>query len=156
MKHPGGLKRPGWFVLSEASSRRYAHASAPRREGKWRPPLHPSDQPRYPYVICIFNINKEGFNDVSSIKTDIYFALGCVLLAASSILRYVAKTQEAGIVVIRLTFQNKQHVSFRISFSVLSSHGSTDPRSRFIEIRIKWFYVIFSPGAAATWLLPSV
>ena len=28
-----------------------------------------------PYVICIFTINKEGFNGFSSIKTDIYFAL---------------------------------------------------------------------------------
>ena len=41
-------------------------------------------------VICIFHRGEVGFNGVSSIKTDIYFVLGCVLLAASSILRYVA------------------------------------------------------------------
>ena len=40
-------------------------------------------------MICIFNIDKEGFHGVSSIKTDIYFMLGFVLLAASSILRYI-------------------------------------------------------------------
>ena len=40
-------------------------------------------------VIYILNINKEGFNGVSSIKTDIYFTLGSVWLAASSILRYI-------------------------------------------------------------------
>ena len=40
-------------------------------------------------VICIFNIDKEGFHGISSIKTDIYFALGFVWLAASSILRYI-------------------------------------------------------------------
>ena len=40
-------------------------------------------------LICISNINKEGFNSVSSIKTDIYFTLGFVWLAASSNLRYI-------------------------------------------------------------------
>ena len=40
------------------------------------------------YVICTFNIGKETFNEVISIKTDLYFALGWVSFAASSILRY--------------------------------------------------------------------
>ena len=35
-------------------------------------------------VLCIFNINKENFNGVSLIKTDIYFALGFLWLAARS------------------------------------------------------------------------
>ena len=39
------------------------------------------------YVICIFNIHKEGFNGVSSIETDIYFALAFVWFAATSIKR---------------------------------------------------------------------
>ena len=41
------------------------------------------------YVIFTFNIGEEGFNGVSSIKTDIYFTLGFVWLAASSNLRYI-------------------------------------------------------------------
>ena len=36
-------------------------------------------------VICIFNIDKEDFNGVSSIKTDIYFSLGFVWLTSRSI-----------------------------------------------------------------------
>ena len=36
-------------------------------------------------VICIFNIDNEGFNGVSSIKTDIYFVHGFVLLAGELI-----------------------------------------------------------------------
>ena len=39
------------------------------------------------YMIFTFNIGEEGFNGASSIKTDIYFALGCMLLAANSMLR---------------------------------------------------------------------
>ena len=53
--------------------------------------MAPTASPKQPakmilYLKCILNINKEGFNGVSSIKTDIYFVLGIVWLAASSIL----------------------------------------------------------------------
>ena len=90
MKHPGGLKRPGWFVLRKASGRHDAHASAPNKAGgkmaptasrKWSAEINL-------YVICIFSINKEEFNGISSTKTDIYFALGCVWFADPSIKRY--------------------------------------------------------------------
>ena len=40
------------------------------------------------YVISTFHIGEEEFNHVRSIKTDIYFTLGWVSFAASSILIY--------------------------------------------------------------------
>ena len=40
------------------------------------------------YVICTFHRGEEGFNGIGSIKTDLYYGLGWVCLAASSILRY--------------------------------------------------------------------
>ena len=87
MKRPGGLKLPGWFVLREASNKHDAHASALKTAGG---KMAPTALPEWSaetnlYVICIFNINKEGFNGFSSIKTDIYFALGFVWRTASSI-----------------------------------------------------------------------
>ena len=58
------------------------------RRGKMAPTAPPERQAEMNlYVICIFNINKEGFNGVSLIKTDIYFVLGCVWFAATSIKR---------------------------------------------------------------------
>ena len=35
-------------------------------------------------VICVFNIDKEGFHRVSSIKTDIYYSAGWLLFAVIS------------------------------------------------------------------------
>ena len=56
-------------------------------------------------VICIFEIDKEGFNGVSSIKTVIYYSLGWLWFAATSKwMRDYGRT--------RSTFQNKQQVSF--------------------------------------------
>ena len=73
-------------------------------------------------VICTFNSRKEGFNGVSSIKTDIYYRLGWLWFAATS-----KWTRDYG--RTRSTFQNKAQVSL----SVLSPHGSTEPRFRFIK-----------------------
>ena len=74
-------------------------------------------------VICIFNIDKEGFNGVSLIKTDIYYRLGWLWFAATS-----KWTRDYG--RTRSTFQNKPQVSL----SVLSPQGSSDPRSSFISL----------------------
>ena len=61
-------------------------------------------------VICTFNRGEEGFNGIGSIKTDIYFALGCVSLAATSIQRYGDRISAAPMLA---TFQNNQRqVSF--------------------------------------------
>ena len=76
------------------------------------------------HVIFTFNLAEEGFNGVGSIKTDIYYRLGWLWFAATLI-----KRNGHGITArpTRSTFQNKPKVSFRIYFSILSSHGSTDP-----------------------------
>ena len=74
------------------------------------------------YVICIFNINKEGFNGVSSTKRDIYFALGCVWFADPSF---------KGNGHHRL-FKTNHRLALEFPFSVLSPHVSIDTRSRFI------------------------
>ena len=79
-RRPGGLKSLGWFVLvGFEQGWKMAPTTSPERSAEM-----------ILYVICIFNISKDGFNGISLIKTDIYFALGFVLLAASSILRYKA------------------------------------------------------------------
>ena len=57
------------------------------------------------YMIFTFNIGEAGFNGVSSSKPDIYFALGCVCLAAS----YLCS-------LTRSTFQNKPQVSLNFFF----------------------------------------
>ena len=58
-------------------------------------------------VICVFNIDKEGFNGIGSIKTDIYYSLGWLLFAANS-----KWTQDYG--RTRSTFQNNR-LAFPIS-----------------------------------------
>ena len=74
------------------SPRSYAHAhnlsGEDMKNGDRRICKHDADM--NVDVIYTFNSRKEGLNGVSSIKMDIYFTLGCVWLAASSILRYVA------------------------------------------------------------------
>ena len=74
-------------------------------------------------VICIFNMDKEGCNGVSLIKTDIYYRLGWLWFAAIS-----KWTQEYG--RTGSTFQNKPQVSFSNIRPVPT--GSTDPTDRFI------------------------
>ena len=78
------------------------------------------------YVISTFHRGEEGFNGISSIKTDIYYKLGWLWFAANS-----KWTRDYG--PTRSTFQNKPQVSF----SILSPHGLTDPRDRFIYIDYK-------------------
>ena len=56
-------------------------------------------------VICTFHRGEEGFNVISSIKTDIYYRLGWLWFAAIS-----KWTQDYG--QTRSTFQNKPQVSF--------------------------------------------
>ena len=83
--------------------------------------MAPSESPERPAemnaVICVFNIDKEGFKGVGSIKTDIYYRLGWLWFAANS-----KWTQDYG--RTRSTFQNKPQVSF----SVLSPWFGTSTR----------------------------
>ena len=74
-------------------------------------------------MICVFNIDKEGFYGISSIKTDIYYSLGMFWFAAIS-----KWTQDYG--RTRSTFQNKPQVSFSNIRPVPT--GSPDPRDSFM------------------------
>ena len=85
------------------------------------PTVSPERPAKMNAVICIFNIDKEGFNGVSSIITDIYYRLGWLWFAAN--LKWTRDYDRT-----RSTFQNKPQVSL----SVLSPHGSTDPQDSFI------------------------
>ena len=89
MNCPGGLKLPGWFVLREASVDMTRMGGVGfEQAGKMAPAASPERPAEMNlYLICIFNINKEGFNGVSSIKTDIYYSLGMLWFAATSIKR---------------------------------------------------------------------
>ena len=78
-------------------------------------------------VICVFNIDKEGFYGVSSIKTDIYYSLGMFWFAAIS-----KWTQDYD--RTRSTFQNKPQVSFSNIRPVPT--GSPDPRDSFISLLV--------------------
>ena len=121
MKHPGGLNaRAVLFfvklhacVLSESGEE--DDKMAAERTG-------PTDT--NVDVIYTFNISEEGFNGVSSIKTDIYYRLEWLWFAATSI-KINGREITAG--PTRSTFQNKPQVSFRIYLSSLSSRGLTDP-----------------------------
>ena len=64
-------------------------------------------------VIYTFNFGHDACNGIRSIKTDIYFTLGWVWFAATSIKRY-GDHISAGPTLT--TFQNKRHVRFRIPF----------------------------------------
>ena len=64
-------------------------------------------------VICIFNIDKEGFHRISSIKTDIFYRLGWLCFAATS-----KWTRDYG--RTRSTFQNKPRHRLAFPISVLS------------------------------------
>ena len=75
-KRPGGLKRPG-------PPRTHAHANNGGANNGVEA-RRPADG--IIYVIYTFGGGEEGFNGISSIKTDIYFAPGCVWFAANSIL----------------------------------------------------------------------
>ena len=84
-KPPGGLKCPGRL-------RTCAHALSPNR-GKEKPTMAaghggPAAWINYMMMMYIFRTGEEGFNGVGSIKTDIYFALGWVSFAVSSISLY--------------------------------------------------------------------
>ena len=69
------------------------------------PAVSPERPAKIYAVICVFNIDKEGFNGASSIKTDIYYSLGWLKFAANS-----KRMQDYG--RTRSTFQNKPQVSF--------------------------------------------
>ena len=68
--------------------------------------MAPADSPEQPAemntMICIFNIGKEGFNGVSSIKTDIYYRLEWLWFATN--LKWTRDYSQT-----RWTFQNKPH-----------------------------------------------
>ena len=79
-------------------------------------------------MISTFHRGEEGFNGVTSIKTDIHFALGFVWPAASSVLRYIADALAGR---IDRHFQNKPR--HRLALECLfPSCPLIDPRSRFI------------------------
>ena len=113
MKCPGGLKHPGML-------RTYAHAHTPIREDANMAPRDSGTRgaDMNVDVICIFNRGEEGFNVVGSIETDIYFALGWVSSAASSILRYGGLDD--------ISILNKHQVRLALE-STFPSSFSTDP-----------------------------
>ena len=75
MKHPGGLKCLGWMRM---------HSVSFQEGGKMALAETPGRTVAMNAVICVFNIDKEGFHGVSSIKTDIYYRLGWLWFAAIS------------------------------------------------------------------------
>ena len=83
---PGRFETPG-------PPRSHAHAQSANRFGQDAGNMAAGSFPNRHAdinvaVIYRFNRGKEGFNCIGSIKTDIYFTLGWVSLAASSISRY--------------------------------------------------------------------
>ena len=88
------------------------------------PAISPEPTTEMNAVICTFNIDKEGFHGVSSIKTDIYYRLGWLWFAAIS-----KWTPDYGRTLS--TFQNKPQVSFSNIRPVPT--GSPDPRDSFIS-----------------------
>ena len=79
-------------------------------------------------AICTFHRGEEGFNGISSIKTDIYYRLGWVWFAAIS--KWTQDYARTG-----STFQNKPQP--QVSFSNIRPvpTGSPDPRDSFIKPR---------------------
>ena len=71
---PGHAAKPCACAVFESSGHEANMASGATGPDRW-----------VIYVISTFRRGEEGFNDVGSIKTDIYYAPGCVWLAATSI-----------------------------------------------------------------------
>ena len=101
------------------------------------------------YVIYTFHRGEEGFNGVGSMKTYIYFALGCVWFAANSSLRYenrqivtVADSVSAhslqpdhgasvenripAATTLLMTFQNKHQVRLALKITIIMKWGCPD------------------------------
>ena len=80
--------------------------------------------------ICTFKRGEEEFNGIISIETDLYYALGGVSFAASSILRYYMETALQPDPT-PATFQNKHQVRLALKstfpFCFSASPGSFSP-----------------------------